>query len=411
MTASDSPRPLRVLFLAFGYSIHAYRRIGLFAADPGFTVHVASDHAYAIPGAGLTLLNGRQGLARARQRLPRFVQAVAAFLARTGVRQASGSLVQELVVQLFAYRQLLHAVRRFKPDAVFLQTLLYPSYLACLLPESLPRLITFWNGDLVWWAQQNEILKTFKRQIVATGIRGAAAVTVNSNTARAAALEYGLDPARLHVIRYPGVDLAHFTPGDRQAARAELGLGSGPVVLCPRGLGGYLNSDILMEAATAVCSVVPDVTFLFVSGVGRDLWEELLALPRSLGLAGHFRHDGQIPWERMPAYYRAAESMVSPSSNDSQPNCMLEAMACGTPVILGDIPAIREWVSHGRNGLLVPPRDARALGAAMLALLRNPEKARTFAAINRNIVRDRVDSVTQCARVKELVRSVLGAGA
>lgn len=400
-------RPIRLLFLAFGYSIHAHRRVRVFASDPGFRVHLASDHPYEIEGVEVTRLDGREELVRARRHLARYTGAVAEFLARRGVADVSAPLFQEMTTQLMAYRQLLRAVRRFRPDAVFHQTLLYPSYLACLLPPEIPRFITFWNGDLIWWAQQNEILKTFKREIVETGIRQAAAVTVNSSAAREAALAYGIDPARLHVIRYPGVDLKHFSPEGRAEARQRLGLGTGPVVLCPRGLGGYLNSDVLMEAACALCKVVPDVTFLFVSGVGRHLWDDLMRMPAALGLADRFRHDGQIPWERMPDYHRAADIMVSPSSNDSQPNCMLEAMACGTPVVMGDIPSIREWVSHGRNGLLVPPRDPAALAAGMLTLLRDPARREAFAAMNLRIVRDRVDSERQCADVRNMVRGVL----
>jgi len=137
-----------------------------------------------------------------------------------------------------------------------------------------------------------------------------------------------------------------------------------------------------------------------------------MRLPRSVGLEGRFRHDGQISWTDMPDYYRAADIMVSPSSNDSQPNCMLEAMSCGTPVVMGDIPAIREWVSGARNGLLFPPRDSVALAKAMLSLLRDPARRETFAAMNRRIVADHVDSKEQCRRIKELVvKTLRGAAA
>lgn len=400
-------RPIRLLFLAFGYSIHAHRRVQVFASDPGFKVHLVSDHAYEIENVEVTRLDGPAGLVRAKRHLAPFANAVTAFLRKRHVDEISAELFREMTTQLMAYRQLLHAVRRFRPDAVFQQTLLYPSYLGCLLPPEIPRFITFWNGDLVWWAQQNEILKRFKHDIVETGIRQAVAVTVNSGAAREVALDYGIAPERLHVIRYPGVDLAHFTPDGRDEARQKLGLGSGPVVLCPRGLGGYLNSDVLMEAACALCKVMPDVTFLFVSGVGRHLWDDLMRMPTALGLARNFRHDGHIPWDSMPDYHRAADIMVSPSSNDSQPNCMLEAMACGTAVVMGDIPSIREWVSHGRNGLLAPPRDPAALAAGMLTLLRNPRQRQAFAAMNLRILRDRVDSVRQCAEVRGMVRNTL----
>ncbi|QJT07622.1 glycosyltransferase family 4 protein [Oceanidesulfovibrio marinus] len=401
------PDPIRLLFLAFGYSIHAHRRVRVFSEDPDFRVHLVSNHPYEIDNVPVTVLSGPAGLVRARNHLPQYARAVARLLGENGVGQVSNELFQEMVTQQFAYRQLLRAVRQFRPDALFLQTLLYPSYLACLLPQEIPKFITFWNGDLIWWAQQNQILKTCKRQIVERGIQAAAAVTVNSATARSAAAEYGIAPERVHLIRYPGVDLEHFTPGGKQPARERLGLGDGPVVLCPRGLGGYLNTDVLMEAACAVARLEPNVTFLFISGVGREKWDEFMQIPRAMGLESHFRHDGEVAWEDMPNYYRAADVMVSPSSNDSQPNCMLEAMACGASLVMGDIPSIREWVSDGRNGRLVPPRDAGALAAALVATLRDGPGQKRMAALNRTLVEDRVDSRTQCAMVRDMVRETL----
>ncbi|GAB6057118.1 glycosyltransferase family 4 protein [Desulfonatronum parangueonense] len=400
-------RRTRLLFLAFGYSIHAQRRVKVFSTDHRFKVHLASDYQYAIDNVGVTVLDGKAGMVRSRKHLERYVKALASFMSATKIHCASEQLFQDMLVQLFAFRQLLQTVRRFKPDAVFLQTMLYPAYLGCFLPANIPKIITFWNGDLIWWSQTSEILRTFKRQIVESGIRNAAAATVNSETAKTAALGYGISPQKLHVIRYPGVDLGHFAPNDSLAARKRLSLSQEHIVLCPRGLGGYLNSDVLIEAACVVCKMLPDALFLFVSKVGLHLWEDLLSLPRRLGLADHFRHDGQIAWEDMPDYYRSADIMVSPSSNDSQPNCMLEAMACGTAVIMGDIPSIREWVVHKRNGLLIPPRDPSALANAIVSLLRDEPKRKKFSRINLALVRDRVDSRVACEQVKDVVQCVL----
>src|SRR5687768_18412964 len=94
----------------------------------------------------------------------------------------------------------------------------------------------------------------------------------------------------------------------------------------------------------------------------------------------------------MPLYYRAADVMVSPSSNDSLPNCMLEAMACGVPVVMGDIPQIREWVRHDDNGLLTPPRDTQLLANAVLRILATDGPGEKFTPKNLDLVSEEVDS-------------------
>jgi glycosyltransferase involved in cell wall biosynthesis len=208
------------------------------------------------------------------------------------------------------------------------------------------------------------------------------------------------------VIRYPGVDLELFHPGDKAEARRRLGLGDGPVILCPRGLGAYLNSESVMDAAGAVCRLNRDAVFLFVSEVGEKLWPELKVRAIAAGAGErNLRHDGHVDWTAMPDYHRAADLMVSVSSNDSQPNCMLEAMACGTPVIMGDIEAIREWVAHEENGLLVTPGDAGELAASILRMLRDGRLAERFVPANLAKVRERVDCRVTCGQVKELALS------
>ncbi len=436
--------PVRVLFLAWGYSIHAFRRIGLFADDPDFAVAVASPHDYGYPNAvnirlsdaaaqkeiAAALFRRQDHATRLRERgflganlrragnTLRWHFAVARALLGMRVLDASihkfvvdsSDLMLELETGIADLRTLRQAVAAFKPDVVFLQTLLYPACLAYYLPPDLPIMITFWNGDVTWWARWTGTERLLKKQMVAYGVRRAAAMTVNSRAAAEACLGYGAAAANVHLIRYPGVDRARFRPGDKAAARSALGISAGKVVLCPRGLGGYLNSDVIVSAAAAVAREIPGVLFLFVSGVGGET--ELSGhrrLAEGLGVAAHCRFDGQVPWESMPAYYAASDAMVSVSSKDSLPNCMMEAMACGVPVILGDIPELREWVADGVNGWLVPARDADALAAKIVAALRDEGgRAAEFARRNAELVAREFDGARNVAEVKALVRRVAG---
>jgi len=249
-----------------------------------------------------------------------------------------------------------------------------------------------------------------KKQLVEYGIRKAAAITVNSRSAYEKCLGYGVPPEKVRLIRYPGVDRERFRPMARDEARRALGISAGKVVLCPRGLGGYLNSDVIVEAAAGVVREWPDILFLFVSGVGGEAERENhRKMARGLEIGKKCRFDGEVPWEAMPTYYGASDAMVSISSNDSLPNCMMEAMACGVPVILGDIPQLREWIDDGINGFLVPPREPRALAERILRVVRDAAgSVAAFSNRNLELVAREFDGAGNARDVKDLTRRVAG---
>lgn len=418
MNSPDSSLPrssnvrTRVLFLAWGDSIHARRRIGIFTADPSFEVGVISTFAYEFENAKNYYLSKAMPSQEPRHdlmsRIKRWINRNRAlplhwlmkpFDKTTTLLEHSVLLNDMLMVRRYA--------REFKPDLVFAQTLLYPCYLALLLPKKIPLMITFWNGDVTWWAQHDGVERAFKKKLVELASRRAAAITVNSGAARDACMGYGAGAEKIKLIRYPGVDLQLFNPAVAQdEARQALSITARNVVLCPRGLGAYLNSDVIIEAADLVLAQLPDTLFLFISGVGSDeLWQEHLQRASALGIADRMRRDGKVDWKTMPLYYRAANVMVSPSSNDSLPNCMLEAMACGVPIIMGDIQQIREWVMDEENGLLVPPRDAAALAKSVLLVLNPNSFSQDFVSRNLKLVKAEVDSRQVATRIKELVKA------
>jgi glycosyltransferase involved in cell wall biosynthesis len=93
--------------------------------------------------------------------------------------------------------------------------------------------------------------------------------------------------------------------------------------------------------------------------------------------------------EDMPALLRGVDVVVLPSYREGVPRSLLEAAACGLPIIASDVPGCREVVKHGVNGLLVPPRDAVALACAIRHLQQDPETRRRMGAAGREaVVRD-----------------------
>lgn len=402
------PKPHRLLILCWGYSIHARRRAQLFIDDPRFEVTVVSTYNYAFEKAENVLLTA------ARQAVP--ATAGAAKPATTSLIPAAvRSLLRQmlnLIALPFELRTmardldlLRETVSRVRPDVVLLQTLQYPSFLAYRLSASLPMAVTFWNGDLTYFAKWTGLEMLLKKRMVVHGLRRVNAITVNSQTAFDAGVGLGADPAKMTLVRYPGADLQRFKPESREAARQRLNITARHVLLCPRGLGIFFNSDVIVRAAARVAERYPDLQLLFISGVGGvEEWEQHLRLAESLGISDKMRWDGQIPWEDMPAYYAAADVMVSVKTADSCPNCMLEAMACGIPVVMSDTQQNREWIVDGDNGFLCPPRDATVIAERISTILENQNGlVDRFARICLDKVRRDANSEINVARIKDLV--------
>lgn len=404
----------RVLFFAWGDSIHARRRIAIFCEDNTFEVGVVSTFHYDFKNAENFCLSvehkANEKQSRATRFLIRKLRAVAAKTLHFSLRFFGDVSLEECSIFVRDFFLSRYYIKTFKPDVIFLQTLMYPSYLSYFWLNKIPMAVTFWNGDVTWWAKWTGIERAFKKQIVRHGAQRANAITVNSGAALEACLGYGVMKEKVNLIRYPGVDLQMFKPcSDKAEVREQLGMHEGSrIVFCPRGLGGYLNSDVIIEAAAEVIRQFPNTQFLFLVRMDvSDEWDNHLKRAEELGITSNLRGIRNVPWENMPVYYQAADVMVSISSNDSLPNCMLEAMACGTPVIMGDIPQIGEWVMDGENGYSVPPRDASALADRIMRVFTERDGAvEGFVQRNIGLVQREVDSRIVAVSIKRLVRDL-----
>lgn len=170
--------------------------------------------------------------------------------------------------------------------------------------------------------------------------------------------ELGADRAKLHTLRN-GVDLERFVPEDRTEARQRLGLPvDGRYLLSV----GHLIERKGHHVAIEALSHLPGVTLL-IAGAGPQEGE-LKALAQHLGVAERVRWAGVVPQTDLKWWYSAADVLALCSSREGWANVLLEAMACGTPVIATNIWGTPEVVSKPAAGVLMGRRDAAALAAA-----------------------------------------------
>lgn len=203
------------------------------------------------------------------------------------------------------------------------------------------------------------------------------AVAVSEPVAEQLKRQLGLDPWRVTVIPN-GVDLERFAPAPRAPARAALGLLASDFVV---GFVGRLEPvkrlPVLLRAAAAARSAVPDLRVV-LAGDG-DERAALAKLAAELGIAERVTFLGMR--RDLPAVYPAMDVLCLPSRAEGCSRVLLEAAACGVPLLATPVGAAPEVLGRGEEaGLLFPVDDVGALAAALARLAREPEKRAEMSA-------------------------------
>ena len=209
-----------------------------------------------------------------------------------------------------------------------------------------------------------------------------------------------LPPDKLDVVPN-GVAVRDFEvdPDDARAKRAEL---TGPqtrMVLFAGRLEYEKGVQTVLHAMQRIRAQVGPTRF-FVAGVG-TYSDQLRREVRRLGLQRHVRFTGFLEDRELRLHYAAADVAVAPSIYEPFGLVAVEAMACGTPVVVGDTGGLREIVEGG-TGLCFTPQDADALADALVRVLEDPELAADLAARGLARIRKRYDWAAVAARTVEV---------
>lgn len=182
----------------------------------------------------------------------------------------------------------------------------------------------------------------------------------------------GVAGERISVLRN-GVDLDLFRPQDRAALQARYGL-AGPTLISVGHLIQRKAHDLVIEALPHL----PDFRLLIVGDGPEDA--KLRVLADRLGVAGRVDFLGRRPHEELPGLYAAADALVLASSREGWANVLLEAMACGTPVVASNVWGTPEVVAAPEAGRLMAERSGAAIASAARDLFADlPDRAATRA--------------------------------
>ena len=185
----------------------------------------------------------------------------------------------------------------------------------------------------------------------------------------------GVRRERIAIVRGAGVDVGRFTPRPESEGSVRVAMVSR--LLWAKGVGEFI------EAASAVREMRRDIVFTLVGAPDEG---NPAAVPP--GQAAAWMAAGLIEWwgyrEDIADVWARSHIAALPSwYREGLPSTLLEAAACGRPIVTTDMPGCREAVRHGENGLLVPARDARALAGAIMTLADDPAGRASMGAAGR----------------------------
>lgn len=292
------------------------------------------------------------------------------------------------------YPQIVLALRAFHPDVIHSHDPLHFGWSALSYGSHAGIPVVLTAHQLPWFvkgylsdhdkigAMVEQSLWAYSRLLLN---RFSAVITPTRTIAEAVSAQTGIES---QVIGF-GVDPEIFRPGplnphDEAAWRARLGIPDrAPVLLHVGRFDRDKRVDLAIRAAAL--AMQRNRAHLLLVGDGTEK-VSLMNLCAELGIANRAHFPGFIPLqEGLPDVYRLASLFFTASEVETQGLVLLEAAACGLPLVAFRATCIPEIVRHGVNGLLVLPRDVKGLAAQLRTLLDDPDRARLMGQAGRLI--------------------------
>ena len=257
-------------------------------------------------------------------------------------------------------------IHEFKPDLVQSGPLQRSAFLVALSGFR-PLVSMSWGYDLLHDASRNRLWRWATRYT----LNRSAIMVGDCTTIRQKAMSFGMPDER--IVTFPwGVDINHYSPaGSLQKQpdwRERLGWGAETfVLLSTRGWEPIYGVDLIARAFARLAPQRPELRLVML-GNG-SLSGQLRRIFVQGGVLEQVHFPGQVNQRDLPRYYRAADLYLSASHSDGTSISLLEAMACGRPALVSNIPGNREWVSQGENGWWFEDGDVESLTQALLCAI------------------------------------------
>jgi glycosyltransferase involved in cell wall biosynthesis len=212
------------------------------------------------------------------------------------------------------------------------------------------------------------------------------------------AIAYGTDPNKTIVFPW-GVDLEHFKPNWQPSNRQTFTL------FCNRSWEPLYGVDVLARAFVKVAYQQENVELILLGGgsqgnIIRNILQKGDVLDR-------VTFGGQVSQTDLPRWYHMADIYISPSHVDGSSVSLMEALACGIPCLVSDIPANKEWVFDGENGWLFRDGNVDDLSEKILTAMKNRASLQRIGEVARKTAEEKADWKKNFAALMSIYQSLI----
>jgi hypothetical protein len=299
------------------------------------------------------------------------------------------------------YRRLVQVIQ---PDVVHALRIPFEGILALATPPDLPLAVSIWGNDLTLHAPATPQMSRWTRAVLqrADGLHADAARDLRL----ARAWGFAQERPSLLIPTSGGIDLQRMLEG-LQPLPGELEARIPPherMVINPRGVRAYTCTAAFFQSIPLVLQQHPGTVFVCPAMQGEreaENWKRRLNLDERVVLLP------SLPQTQLWGLFARSAVSVSVTTHDGTPNTLLEAMACGSFPVAGDLESLREWITPGVNGLLVEGYKADSIAAAVAQALSNPPLLQQAAEFNRRMIAERAEVRQMRLRLKEFYERVM----
>ncbi|HEY3324818.1 MAG TPA: glycosyltransferase [Planctomycetota bacterium] len=273
-------------------------------------------------------------------------------------------------------RHVTKMVQEFQPD-ILLAPWAYPDGLAATIwgrQWGLPVVVKCLGSDI----HRNWSIPYLKSKVL-EALSGSQRIVTVSDSLLHLIAQAGIPLQRIDCV-YNGLDRALFHPADKADARRKLGLPAGSrVILCVAALLPIKSHGDLLQAFSLLQEIDKRDLRLVLVGTG-PLLPNLRQQALRLGISARVLFAGGCRHEEIPTWMAASDVVALSSANEGLPNVLVEALACGRPVVATRVGGIPELLTGREFGTLAPAHDPQAFAAALEEVLSAHYDAATLSA-------------------------------
>ncbi|CEG13478.1 putative glycosyltransferase [groundwater metagenome] len=302
----------------------------------------------------------------------------------------------------FKIRTIKQLIKEINPDIVHGHYLLEHGFYAAASGFK-PLVVSAWGSDVLVSPKKSIINRLTLKYV----LKKADIVLGESEKIKNEILKYHTTK-KIMVIPW-GCNTKDFNPTIKSdEIKGSLSINNSLIIISTRHFSPVYNVDTLIKAIPIVTKEISDAKFILKNFKGGISFKSKMEdLAKNLNVYHHIMFVDEVEYNELPKYLNTADIYVSTSLSDSCSVSMLEAMACGLPVVVSDEPSNLEWIKDGWNGYIFPRKDHEALAEKLIILLKDKEKRELFGKRNREIIEERGDWDKNMEKVEQLYENLI----